>query len=779
MKPDLLRLRCLKCRRTYAVDASRYRPGQKCARCNHPLEPPEEPPPRKAAEQPAAGGFNLELVGEDESRRKVPAGLAEALKGRYEIMEPIGRGGMGIVYKALQRGLDRIVALKVMIGGEGASPAMIERFVREARAAGSLRHPNIVQVHDAGEAAGLHYFAMDYIEGIPLQKMMKGKALDPPKAAAMVSKIARALDFAHHNKIVHRDLKPANVIVDFQGEPHIMDFGLARDFRQQSDLSVSGSLIGTPAYMSPEAARGEVREVDHRSDVYSLGVILYEMLTHSQPFQGDTLYDTITRVLQAEPPPVRQFDESLGKDLDTIVARAIEKSPEGRYQSMGAFADDLDRYLRGEPIAARAVTPAERMWRRVRRHRAAIAVAAVALLVVAALAYVLATRTSYTAEMGKLLRSPDARVRLDTVAALGHRMAGGRMRSSSERGRIASMLLTLAASDPEAAVRRAAVAAAREGAAKQSVGVLCRIADRDEDDQVVLEAVETLERLGDPACVPTLEQVALSARSDACRLAAIRALKTLRGPDTRRVLMTIDSDPMENRAIRLAAHDAMGEAATKDFYSDKFKTGIFALPGVKEQRDRIVGIYRDYNKQLEGAMDQEPEAPAGQPAEKGGAVRPAMNLGQAIRKLHEGTDDERMEAAFALGVLGDPRAASALVGALEDASPLVSNAAADALIKLRRYPDVSQAAALMGSPQAHTRANAALLAGESGERSLGDSVLLLLGKETDPRAMCAALGAVAKLRPRGARLVVADILKNAESPRVREAAQAALAALPQ
>jgi serine/threonine-protein kinase len=290
------------------------------------------------------------------SFRAGPDALATgAAFGDYELLEELGRGGMGVVYKARQRSLDRLVALKLVLRGRLAGDDELARFRSEAGAAAQLDHPGIVPVHEFGEKDGRAFFSMGYVEGDTLAHRLAGGPLQPREAARIVRDVSRAIDYAHRRGVIHRDLKPSNILLDADGHPHVSDFGLAKRIDIDESLTQSGAILGTPAYIAPEQAAGSRRgELGPASDVYSLGTILYACLTGHPPFQGPSPLDTVLMVLEQDPLPPRMLDGRIDRDLEMIVLRCLQKPPELRYPSAGALADDLNAYLAGEPIAARS-----------------------------------------------------------------------------------------------------------------------------------------------------------------------------------------------------------------------------------------------------------------------------------------------------------------------------------------------------------------------------------------------------------------------------------------
>ncbi len=289
--------------------------------------------------------------------------------GRYRLKSTLGRGAFGRVYRAYDPHLDRIVALKVPRSRAVASPGARARFLREARAAAQLRHPNIVPIFDVGTADDALYIASGYVEGQTLRKALAGEdapALRP--AVILATKIARALDYAHCRGIIHRDIKPANILVDRQGEPHLADFGLARRMTGDELQTQAGAIIGTPAYMSPEQARGSSHRADSRSDQWAVGVILYEMLAGRRPFSGEDADQLADAILHQPPTPLGEQDAEIPIDLEIICHKCLSKDAEDRFATCGELADELERWLRGEPILSRPMSLVERAARTVRRN---------------------------------------------------------------------------------------------------------------------------------------------------------------------------------------------------------------------------------------------------------------------------------------------------------------------------------------------------------------------------------------------------------------------------
>ncbi|HXP63592.1 MAG TPA: serine/threonine-protein kinase [Dongiaceae bacterium] len=290
--------------------------------------------------------------------------------GDYEIGAEIGRGGMGVVYKARQVSLNRDVALKMILAGRLASETEVKRFVHEARAAANLQHPNIVAVHEVGVHDGHHYYSMDFIEGRNLEQLVRQQLLPPLQAAEYMSAIADAIHFAHKNGTLHRDLKPTNILIDIFNQPRVTDFGLARCEALDPHLTASGQVLGTPGFMSPEQAQAKSAVLGPHSDVYSAGAVLYYLLTQRAPFAAGSVAETLDLVIHHEPVSPRALNPSVPRDLETICLKCLDKDPARRYRSAQDLSDELGRFSRGEPILARPPNVAERAWRWCARNRA-------------------------------------------------------------------------------------------------------------------------------------------------------------------------------------------------------------------------------------------------------------------------------------------------------------------------------------------------------------------------------------------------------------------------
>jgi serine/threonine protein kinase len=305
--------------------------------------------------------------------------------GDYELLKEIARGGMGVVYRARQVTLNRQVAVKVLPGGRFASETFIKRFRREAEAAASLNHPNIVTIHEVGEHEGQLFFSMDLIEGRSLAELIHEEQLPARQAAQLIHSIAQAVAFAHGRRLVHRDLKPSNVLLDKMGVPHITDFGLAKRSDADTDLTLTGQILGSPNYMAPEQADPSLAPTTAASDVYSLGAILYHLLTGRPPFMAGTVTQTLRLVAEGGPVAPGLLHPGLSRDLETICLKCLELDPRLRYPSAREVVEELACFLKDEPIRARRIGPMATLARWCRRKPAlasALGVAALLLLII-------------------------------------------------------------------------------------------------------------------------------------------------------------------------------------------------------------------------------------------------------------------------------------------------------------------------------------------------------------------------------------------------------------
>src|SRR5262245_21689037 len=362
-----------------------------CRKCGA-IVPPDSP-------EESCGACVLELaLGPDEPNGVGDPNRPSAMSmdfGDYELLEQIGRGGQGVVFRARQKSLNRIVALKVIDPGRWTTKPRLKRFRREAEAAARLNHPSIVPIYEVGERDGACYFSMGLVEGGQLDAILKRERIPIRSAVELIVKLARTVQHAHEHNILHRDIKPGNILLDAKREPHLTDFGLARLVESESSVTHTLDVLGTPSYMAPEQAVGNNAAVTSATDVYGLGAVLYQLLTGQPPFAGGTTYETIKLLLDTEPRQPRLLNPKIDRDLSTICVKSLEKDPKRRYSSALALAEDLERWLKHEPIAARRIGPLVRGRKWVRRNPS-IAVMAAMLVALAVPLSVIVWKTEFT-----------------------------------------------------------------------------------------------------------------------------------------------------------------------------------------------------------------------------------------------------------------------------------------------------------------------------------------------------------------------------------------------
>jgi WD40 repeat protein/tRNA A-37 threonylcarbamoyl transferase component Bud32 len=408
-----MELFCPKCTGTIEVDSEKPPAKLQCGKCGSTFI--------NYAEETISfvlPGNDLEVTYIPEEHEKNTDTPSQSIDD-YEIIEEIARGGMGVVYKARQVSLNRIVALKMILAGTFASETDIRRFRTEAEAAAHLDHPNIVPVYEVGESGGHHYFSMGFVDGSSLAERIVDQPLPPLEAAHIVKVIAKAVDFAHKNGIVHRDLKPANILIDSSGQPHITDFGLAKRIDTSEGMTATGDILGTPNYMSPEQAKGEIKKIGPLTDVYGLGAILYCLITRRPPFQAATAIDTLLLVVEKDPVPPSQLNTAVDQDLETICLKCLEKQPGHRYSSASELCLDLERYSRHESISARPISSTAQCWRWCRRNRTVALLSAAfvfALILGTIFSTIFAVRANRSASLMK-----EEKTRADIAAAKEHK----------------------------------------------------------------------------------------------------------------------------------------------------------------------------------------------------------------------------------------------------------------------------------------------------------------------------------------------------------------------
>lgn len=686
--------------------------------------------------------------------------------GSYAIEGLIGRGGMGVVYKARQDGLNRLVAVKVMSEGGNAPEPARRRFFREAKAMAKLRHPNIVSVYEVGECEGQPFFSMEYIDGARMDAVMRDrKIVSNAIIADFVARIADAIHYAHENGIVHRDLKPSNILVDSRANPIVTDFGLAKDMDAGSLQSMSGDVLGTPAFMSPEQAGGRVSEVGPRSDVYSLGAILYWLLTRHEPHEGLTVMDTLRSVLYEDPPMIRSFNPGVEADLCAICLKAMEKDPAARYQSAHDLAVDLRRFINGYVVEAEPWTWRRAARRFIRRNRRAVLAASLAFwaMALAAAIAALAFHRSYLDIAARQLASADAGVRAEAVSSLGREIAAPDLLQPEQAPRAIGLLMDLHR-DADPAVRARLLEFLSEH------GGLAPVAD------AVTGPVEAW-----------LVSAAGDASEPASRSQAIKALGRIPRPEFTRVLVERLRD--ENPIVRLQVIRALGERGDFEAVSplvSQMAGDYVCRPEIESALQRIYAKQRTVKKSGEARLADNAisrvTAALAKNLEQVDAIEKAAPREDRSpfagfeRALASGNPEERMRAAYELGLSGAPEAAPILFRALGDKDPAVGPAVAMALARLNTAGQETVLVEGLGSGDDAVRLNSALALGFGRKTDALDPLLVALANEKDVEVKRGMILALGELGLPGA---APEIRRASEvDPRIAPEAQAALRRLP-
>ncbi len=763
-------LRCPACRKNYRIPS--FDPGKRyaCPACKGTLVVPASSQPTQVKQ--AGETDPLEFADRAPHEAHVPRQIPVRL-GRYFIDGEIGRGGMGVVYQGRQEHTERVVAIKMLLPGAQAGPDQLRRFRREVRAVAKLKHPGIVAIHEVGEFEDLPFFSMEYIEGESLEERIAERGKLPPQiAATFVRDVALAVHHAHEQGIVHRDLKPANILIEAQtGRTKVTDFGLAKEVDTKASLlSAAGDIMGTPAYMSPEQAEARNDDVDARSDVYALGAILYRALTGRDACHGASLAEMLLWISAIDAIPPHRLFRDIDEELSAIVMKALEKAREDRYAGADALAEDLRRWLEGEPVEARPAGLWKRLRKRAARNPATtrVVLGSAATVVIALVLVVLLVgkkRIEYYAEQ---LQSRDAAVRRTQVAALAGELAAGTL-PAEDRARAASMVLGRLGDD-DAGVRAAALHGAADGAKIPEL----RAAIADEDacaapfDAALIAATADRElfgrglRLLEEAEVRWAHRVYRRILAEGDHETHLTVLAALERRPFRSVWEALHRTRISDRACREYAKKSLDAMVARvdllPYPSDAAGAASKALAGTMSAVD-------DYNKRLEDVLGD---------ITGGGAADPADAW---IQRLSAPDLDGRFQALAELERAPTPKAVPALLAALDDADVEISGGAALALTAAARAPGEpavprEEVRARLSASAAHVRSGAARVLAAIGDRESVPALLVLLGNERSPSAQTALIETLGLLGDRAAAPPLIGLL--AEPGTVGEAAAAAL-----
>jgi len=688
--------------------------------------------------------------------------------GRYRIEQELARGGMGIVFIATDPQLKRRVALKVLIAGETASQEAVQRFVREARAAGQLRHPNIVAVHDAGEIEGRHFFTMELIAGKELGKIVEAGGAARDTILEWMRTISLALHHAHQHGIIHRDLKPQNIMIEGD-KPMLMDFGLAKEVDANSFRSLSGTVFGTPAYMSPEQAQGRTHAIDRRTDIYSLGVILYELICGQRPFGGDTLFDTIAAVVNEEPRTPISLRKDVAADLNTIILRCMEKDPAARYATAKDLADDLARLLAGESITAKPIAAPVRLWRTLRKRPAVLAGIAGGVIA-AVLAVTIFGGESLVHRLQREVASSDPERQRAAAVLLAGELHDGRLPGAQREQGLALLRQLAEGRGPAAAAAIAALVEANDSGivptlrriaedTKATVDerhaaaqALATVAVKTPEAQAIAEALIAAAGVGNEAALAgALIPAAMTLDPEAAAQALSGPIVDAKRPSPWRVeavqALSISRPSLHSSSMRLLlrlAGDpdaAVGDAAARGLDLVRSRAEILPIYGLES---RGVGAVAGLGKMTKAVADRDREFAELAAEDDDGGRTPVAVIAS---KLAAGDAEVRLAAASDLGRLGDATALPHLYTALDDRDSGVRRAAGRSLAALAPAapPNIAVISRRLQADDSGVRGDAAWTLGLLEAREAVAALIDVAAKATDARERQSVLSALGRI----------------------------------
>jgi HEAT repeat protein/tRNA A-37 threonylcarbamoyl transferase component Bud32 len=728
----------------------------------------------------AVGASTLEMknpAASTEGAVQPKGGISKNTFGKFTVIKEIARGGMGIVYKVHDPDLRRDLALKVLLQGEGANENAIKRFMREARAAGNLKHPNIIPVHEMGQLEGQYFFTMDFIEGHSLQDFMEGrdgvKRLKQREFVAKIRDVCLALQAAHDKGIIHRDLKPANIMIrNSDNQVVLMDFGLAKECSNMSIVSMTGVVLGSPAYMSPEQAKGKVHGIDHRSDIYSIGILLYEGLTGIQPFCGETIFDTLTKVVHQEPVPPRTITSGIPLALQNIVLKCMEKDPGKRYASAHELAADLDTYLCGGKVSAKSILFIVRLWRRIRRKPLALAgVMAVPLVIVAFIVgWFMFTRPSYVDLAAQAMKSSDSERRLTALKELSALLSEQKIKDNDGKSKALQLIRDLITHSEKPEIVEKAAKSAAQFLDEKALPNLVKMAKSNATPETVrLTILDSIAIIAEKKSFPGLNipsfftaiilgennslpirlkaaeglkkawsfdqlftMIELAKNTQALSELRIAALRTLSGRlpfESPRMsdIISLYADPDEK--VAAAAAECLKSARSADSLFDFYGIKGVAAKAMSKVGE-VVKMNADHQKELMDMMDDEVKT------EK----KEKSPLEAMLAKLNGNDTDSRLAAAYDLGQLGDGKAVPELLKHLTDDDSRVRGVAARSIAQLSSVtrPNMVEIRKLLAHDDMLVREQASYIIGELKD-SDSLSVLMKAAEQEQSRRVAVSM----------------------------------------
>ncbi len=725
-------------------------------------------------------------------------GGKSSIFGKYQILNEIARGGMGIVYKIFDPNLKRELALKLMIQGEGATEVAIKRFLLEARAAANLKHPNIIAVHEMGELDGQFYFTMDFIDGNSFQDIFLSSQKMPENVFIQhMAAVCSALQAAHDRGIIHRDLKPANIMLEKQtGRVVLMDFGLAKDTSSMSIQSITGAVFGSPAYMSPEQAQGQTHSIDSRCDIYSMGVLLYEGLTGKKPFHGETAFETISLVVNTEPVrPQTIAPGAVSRDMENIILKCLEKDPDRRYQNIIDLRVDLLSYLKGDPVSARPIPAHTRLWRKIRRKPAVLATVLASPLVIAAIiaGWLIFSSPSYLEIADDAIKSGDPIRQIGAVKDLSIRLEQQKIKKPEQREIAFRLFRRCYSGNSDAAA--AAIGASVKFGDEKAIPDLLAIAEKSETTDVnkvaALNAAGVIERVkktGIQDYSDRITDIAANATASVpVRTEAVKALKFFVGATVIPALFSIADNRNLTPSLRITAIQTLSEkislinplmknilalyadenrevaqAAAKALAKIRQPNQVLSFYGIKEAVGRAYEKIADIkmkeaerNKVMMDLINDTPDS---------GRQKAPAPLEAMLKKLQSHDAGERAAAAYDLGQLGEGGAMTELVKSLTDRENNVRRISARSIVLLapKQAPDLTYIRCLLRDPESLIREQAVYILGELQDKESVPDLIVLARHEDSTRVQAELTKALSRTGDASVIPVLEDIFNRSK-----------------
>jgi HEAT repeat protein len=721
--------------------------------------------------------------------------------GKYKIEYEIARGGMGIVYKAFDTVLERHLALKVLLAGEGATEVALQRFLREARAAAQLNHPNIVPIHEVDKIDGEYFFTMDFIEGVSFDKIIQFTGMTLNEKIAHLRDIALALKTAHDQGIVHRDVKPPNIIYATKDKRAMLtDFGLAKNVDNNTILSMTGTMIGSPYYMSPEQGQGLVNEIDHRTDIYSLGTVLYETATGSVPFNGNTVIDTVRMLIYEAPQPPRQLaPKQVNSSLQSIIMKCIEKKPENRYNDMGELADDLNAYLKGGKILARSHSMTKYYWQKI--HKKPLLLASligtpfVIVAIVAAIWFIVLA-PGYLNIAEAAINSGNAERQLGALNEITARIDSKEITSDDDIGKVIQLLNICLKSDQEKVIEQSCQIIMQLNNYQLTPQLTTILLNANYSPKLRFAVMKTLNKISElkGADHHTISQAiatvaAIEKNPVELKIPAVIMLSRFNYKKINDILLKIAEDTTAPSELRIVAILSLGHHLT---IGSRFMNNILALYGDKDEQVRtaakealaisrkranVLSFYglgqlgANLSKSLSNMQEKvsahdrriqeliDDNGPQSRPKRR---AKPLFDIIAA--RLKNSDPGIRMAAAYDIVQLDKGKAVPLLMPLLNDSDADVINVAAKGIAQLakKQSPAPQKLINLLNSPNPNTREQAVFLIGETGNSTAYDAVIKRSTVESNIRVITIMAQVLMRTESSKALPALAALLRKSE-----------------